>query len=198
MRDLAWVQSRFKVDAWDAIGNRYAAIEAMADRPIADLIMALGILGDDAITQTLWAKLAEGTGRAVLYPYMDEEVVRCASAISWDIRLLKPKHILCEVARRLGISDEITQRPKSSFGISPDRWAGEGGALEPLEVVAGKAVAIKDIRGTRSSDGPMAMTHWHILNYGIWKRLFILGHSLNELHGELDEAIVGLKAVAAS
>ncbi|MGH9537137.1 MAG: asparagine synthase-related protein, partial [Terriglobales bacterium] len=106
---------------------------------------------------------------------------------SWETKLKSPKHILRQVAQKLGVPDFIRNRPKQSFGIVSNRWAEPGGTLEPLIALAAKVVDVKQLRSLQGADPRKAMTLWSLLNYALLKRLLVSGESRQTLRDELTE-----------
>ncbi|MDP3911712.1 MAG: hypothetical protein Q8Q14_15110, partial [Gemmatimonadales bacterium] len=74
-------------------------------------------------------------------------------------------------------------------GIAPDRWASPGGVFEPLVPLAARVMDEKHIRAAQNGEYLTGMTFWTILNYAVWRRLWIQGEPVERLHGELEEAI---------
>jgi hypothetical protein len=52
----------------------------------------------------------------------------------------------------------------------------------------------REIRAVQAVEYSTAMTFWNVLNYAIWKRLWIGGEPLARLLDELEEAMAGLGA----
>jgi hypothetical protein len=124
----------------------------------------------------------------MFYPFTAYPVMDGALSLSWDVKLAQMKRVLLGVARRLEVPEFILTRRKSGLGIDPDRWAVRDGALEPLIALTRGTVdidAIRDLQKTPKRKN--ATTFWSLLNYAIWKRLFIEGASVEAL---LDEAAI--------
>ncbi len=102
---------------------------------------------------------------------------------------LEPKSILRGVARQLELADFIIFRPKSGFGVNVKKWVEKDGVFEPLIPLISKVFNEKQIRKMQSTDPKKAMTFWNMLNYAIWKRLFINNEPLEILLEELNETI---------
>jgi asparagine synthetase B (glutamine-hydrolysing) len=184
-----WVCQYFNVTKSDIIRGRYNSIELFKDRSLYDLISLLDFLGDVCITQSLWSKLGERQKKIVYYPFNNIDMLNYVYSIPWKVKLRNPKNILRGVARKVEVPESIITRPKCSFGVNPGRWAKMGGAFEPLVLLALKTFDEKAIRAMQSVDSGKAMTYWNILNYAVWKRLFIDNEPLQILLDELNEAI---------
>jgi hypothetical protein len=86
------------------------------------------------------------------------------------------------------VPEFVLSRPKRGFGIKAARWAGRGGALEPLLAAAMPVVGAPLLRRFQSADERQAMTLWSLINYAIWKRLLIAGEPAGTLRREVAEA----------
>jgi asparagine synthetase B (glutamine-hydrolysing) len=184
-----WVSRFFQVSDEEIIGGRLSSIQVFKDRSLYDIISIVDFLGDVSVTTAIWSKLAESHGRIVYYPFNDVDILNYAYTIPWKTKLANPKNILREVARRLSIPEFIITRPKSGFGIRPLRWAKRGGIFEPLVSLAVKVFDLQQIQRMQSVNDRDAMTFWNILNYSIWKRLFVEDEPVTELKTELEEAL---------
>src|SRR5207244_767332 len=100
-------------------------------------------------------------------------VIDGASRLSWEEKIRRPKEILRQAARTVGVPEFIITRPKSGFGIAGRDWACRGGLFEPLVSIAAKAFPVDAIRKMQSADLDRRFTFWNMINYGIWKRVVI-------------------------
>ena len=185
--DAEWVKAHYSCSGDDIIRNRLEGLQWAADKCINDVISLYSLHGDVACTAAVWSKLGEGQRKIIYYPFITKEALDLALSIPWEAKLRKPKNILLQAGRKLGISDVILNRQKRSFGIHSDRWAEKGGLLEPLIPVAAKVVDIQMLRSLQGTATHSAMTLWSLLNYAILKRLFILGEPLEDLLNEIRE-----------
>jgi asparagine synthetase B (glutamine-hydrolysing) len=183
-----WASRHFKVSDEDIIGERFSGIEPFRDRSLYDVISILDFLGDVSITTAIWSKLAENHGKTVYYPFNNIDILNYVYTIPWTTKLINPKNILRGVARRLSIPEFIITRPKSGFGVNAERWAKSGGVFEPLVPLAMKVFDPEQIHCVQNINDRNAMTFWNILNYSVWKRLFLQNEPLTLLKSELEEA----------
>jgi asparagine synthetase B (glutamine-hydrolysing) len=182
-----WVCDYFNVAPRLIIKNRYHFIEKFQNRPIYDVWSLYSLLGDEDITLPIWHKLGEANKKILYDPFYDLKVLNYVFLIPWKIKLSKPPNRLRnEIARRGDIPEFIINRPKIAFGIQPDRWAKKGGVFEPLIPLASKVFDEKEIRKMQSAEEKKAMTYWNMLNYSIWKRLYINNEPLEVLLEELE------------
>jgi hypothetical protein len=84
----------------------------------------------------------------------------------------------------------IVDRPKQSFGASPELWGEKGGVLQPLVALCDGVFDKQEIQRMQSSEPGKAMTFWNMLNYSLWKRLCINNEPADKLLGELNENLV--------
>jgi asparagine synthetase B (glutamine-hydrolysing) len=196
--DEQWIHRRFNAGLREVTASRVVALERYADRSILDVLSMLDFLSDIAVTQAVWSKLAESTGKAVYYPFNDQRVLDSAFATPWELKLAEPKGTLRDAARKIGVPEFIITRPKAGFNIGQSKWAPRGAVLEPLVALAAKAWDEKELREMQSYRESSAYTFWAMLNYAIWKRLFIRGESLDVLMDELDRSMAEAPAPQGS
>jgi len=182
-----WVCRHFGVSESDIIGGRYSVIKQFEDRSIYDQIALVSFLGGASVTKSIWNKLGEVQGKIVYYPYGDDNLLHYVHSVPWDLKVRKPKNILREVARMIDLPAFIIDRPKQSFGVSPERWGEKGGVFEPLVDLCGGVLDKRELRKMQSSEPDKAMTFWNMLNYSLWKRLCVDNEPAESLVGELNE-----------
>lgn len=177
----------------DVVGARGAAIESLGAESIYDVLSASELEGTYVLT-TLWSKLAEQTGRHFYCPFTEREVLETGYAIPWEAKLSAPKRVLRDLAGTLGIPEFIITRPKSGFGWPPERWGSRGGAFEALLPLASKTFGKGELAMMQTSETGTAILFWNMLNYAIWRRLFIDNEPLDLLRDELARSIADVKA----
>ena len=187
--DEKWVRRRFQDPRDGVIASRAGTVEPFADRSTLDALSLLDFLSDVAATQSVWSKLAESAGKAVYYPFNAPAVLDAAFSTPWDVKLAEPKGLLRDVARKVGVPEFIITRPKAGFVVSASRWGARGAAFEPLVPLAAKVWGEKELRRMQSSDWCTAFTFWTMVNYALWRRLFIDGEPLDALIEELERSI---------
>jgi asparagine synthetase B (glutamine-hydrolysing) len=184
-----WVCNHFNVTQQDIIEGRYGVIKPFEKRSIYDKISLLAFLGEGAVTQSIWSKIAEDNRKIAYYPFVNTDLLDYTYFIPWIVKLRNPKNVLRGIARHLNIPEFIITRPKSPFGVRDTTWSTKGGILEPLVPLASKVFDEGQIRDMQSRDPKRAMIFWSILNYSIWKRLCINNEPLSKLTGELEQNI---------
>lgn len=187
--DEKWAIDYFNARKSDVIANRYEAIRPYEDRSIYDVLSMLDLVGDIAVTQSIWSKLGERQGRILYYPFSDRGILDTTFSIKWMRKLKEPKSVLRGVARALGVPGFIVERKKSAFGANPDAWARKGAVFEPLVPLAAKCIDKKVITRLQGIEPRRAMTFWNILNYAIWKRLCVDNERIDLLFEELSKSI---------
>lgn len=190
--DIEWVSTYFGASAQDIFRNRRLAIEKLQAENILDAFSALDLIGDVALTQDLWGQISREHGKRQYYAFNDPQVVSAARSVSWDDKLMEPKHLLREAGRRMGVPDTILDRPKLGFGIPSRRWSRPGGLMEPMLKLIDSKVDLELVKEFQSDREASAMVYWNWVNLGIWQRLVIDGENVEHLHAELDEAITQL------
>jgi hypothetical protein len=187
--DEDWVRGRFRAIHDKVIANRAGTVEPFADRSTLDALSLLDFLSDVAATQGVWSKLGESASKAVYYPFNSPAILDAAFSAPWDVKLAEPKGLLRDVARKIGVPEFIITRPKAGFVVGPSRWALRDAAFEPLVPLAAKVWGEAELRRMQSSVWNTAFTFWTMLNYAIWRRLFIDGERLDTLAGELERSM---------
>jgi len=186
-----WVCDYFNVTEKDIIIGRYNSIERFEKRSVYDIASLYSLLSDEAVTLSIYSKIAEGSKKILYSPFHDSIVLNYVFSVPWRLKLRGPEDMFRkEIARQCKVPEFILNRPKSGFSIRTRRWAVKGGTFEPLVPLAAKVFDEKQIRETQSVDINMAMTFWNILNYSIWKRLCIKNEPLELLSQELNDTIL--------
>jgi asparagine synthetase B (glutamine-hydrolysing) len=185
--DLGWIRQHLDADWQEVIAGPKHVLSSYFDSSREDVWALCSLLGDESATINIWSKLAESCGQTMLYPMYDDAVVQSTWRLSWDEKLAPPDNRLRRhLARMAGVPQAILDRPKSGFGVRRVDWATSDGPLEPLVRIAAKHVDPEWFADVRSTDRCKAMTCWNLINYGIWKRLIIIGESCEKLLEELD------------
>lgn len=184
-----WVCNYFKTSEKEIIRTRYDFIKRFEDFSIYDKWSLYSLLGDEDITLSIWTKLGERNNKRLYAPFYDINVLDYVFSMPWKLKLRKQNILRKEIARQAKIPEFIVTRPKSSFGIRPERWSKKGGVFEPLIPLVSKVIDEKHIRSMQSFESKKAMTFWNMLNYAIWKRLCIENEPLEVLIEELDEVM---------
>jgi hypothetical protein len=109
------------------------------------------------------------------------------------VKLAEPKGVLRGVARRIGVPEFIIGRPKADFSANARHWALPGGVLDPLVPLAAKVWDEKELRRLQAKYAadrsmPAAYTFLALLNYSMWKRLFVNREPLHALLDELERS----------
>jgi asparagine synthase (glutamine-hydrolysing) len=181
-----WAMKYFGCSYDDIINSRFRAINKYRNHSLYDLISILGTIDLIRATLEIWNKLAEKNKKMIYNPFCEEELLNYSMSIPWDIKLQKPKNVLRHVARLLKVPEFIITRRKSGFGMGAEAWAVKGGAFEPLIPLCNGIFEREKMVQLQSTDPKKSMTFWNILNYCIWKRLFIYNESVDDLVEELN------------
>lgn len=186
--NFEWVSNYFNINKQEIIKNRYNLIKGFNNHSYFDLVSLMGLLGDSDITISIWSKLAESKKKIMYYPYFYPKLINYSFTIPWKIKLSNFKKILVDIAYKLAIPEFIIKRPKSGFSIKTKKWATKGGVLDSLIPTASKIFRRDLIIHLQSENFEKSMTLWNILNYSIWKRLWIenepASNLLSEIQGE--------------
>ena len=182
-----WACRFFGVNREDIIRSRLEWLDRYEDLSLYDILSLYFAVGASANTQEIWSKFGEENGKGAIYPYSNAELLDLSFSIPWKTKLREKKYLLRKTARKLGVPEFIITRPKSGFGINAEKWARRGTALEPLVPLASKVIDEDEIRALQSADSKLSMSYWNLLNYAVWKRLWIDGEPVEDLQEELSE-----------
>jgi len=194
--DFDWVGKHYGPGREQVIAYRLEQLKRVA-RKSFDEVFAFYTLNycDLAVGVSTWSKLGEAQNKILYYPFASQEVLDTSFSVPWEIKLKSLKHLARGVGRHLGVPDFILNRRKESFGIASYRWAERNGPLEPLVVLAAKAVELEQLRDLQGREPRKAMTLWSLLNYAVLIRLFVRGESKESLLSELEENRLAQKAI---
>lgn len=156
---------------------------------IYDSISLIDILGDISTTISIWEKIAEANNKRIYFPFCNKELIDYSFSMPWNIKLKSPKNILRLVGKACNLPEFIITRRKSGFGVQPKAWALNGGIFDPLIPLCEKIFEKDEITDVQSDVPDKAMIFWNMLNYAIWKRLFIYDEPISVLLNEFEEQI---------
>ncbi len=183
-----WISEKFNVTKHEIIKNRLLKTRRFEDRPVYEVIPIHDVLGDNANTQSTWARIGEAHQKIVHYPFNHPDLINLLISIPSAIKHRGYKYILRGVARHYGLPEFIITRPKLGFNPQTTKALLEEKLFEPLIPVASKVFDEQQIRKLQSCDWDYKFwTFWNILNYSIWKRLCINNEATEVLLEELTE-----------
>jgi asparagine synthetase B (glutamine-hydrolysing) len=182
-----WVCTHFNVTENDIIRDRYKIIKNFENLSVNDIWSLYSLFGDEQISLSIWSKIGEENKKILYFPYYDQTVLDYAFSIPWKLKLKRPEGDLRKkLAHQAQIPPFIINRPKSSFGMRSDRWAEKDSIFQSMIPLASKILNEKEICAMQSSEPKKAMTFWNMINYSIWKRLWINNEPLEVLIEELE------------
>lgn len=181
-----WVLDKFGCHKEALFLSRLELVNQIRNHSIYDVVSLLSLMGEGAVTETVWSKIGEACGRFVDYPFLDPELLRFAYRTSWEAKLREPKWLIRGALRRLNVPEFIVRRPKSSFGLNHSGWARKGGIFEPFVALATPVFPEPVLRSLQTNESPDASTFWALLNYALWKRICVDGEPVGLLQEELE------------
>jgi asparagine synthetase B (glutamine-hydrolysing) len=181
-----WVRTYFNVTANDIIKDRYEVIKEFSRMSMYDIWSRYSLYGDEDVTLGIWSKVGEGNKKILYYPYYDIDALNYAFSIPWHLKLQSYRALTKELSRKGKLPEFIINRPKSALSIHSPEWAKRGGVFEPLVPIVTKVLDEREIRQMQTSDWRNMSTFWNMVNYSIWKRLFINNEPLDVLFEELN------------
>ncbi len=184
-RNKDWVCKYLNVSIKDINASRYELLKLLNNNSICDKLSVLYI-NDELISTSNWSKICEFNSKIIYYPFLDLKLLNNAFSINWAVKLKHPKNVLQGVARDLYIPEFIIKRKKIGIAVQNKQWIT---VLNPLIALASKCFDKNIITDFQSKGSHPHWMFWIILNYAIWKRLFIDNESLDTLREELSKAL---------
>ncbi len=187
--DRRWLRHHLKCTDELMVRDRVKTMAPYAGRDPRDCVSILAFLSETAETQALWGRLAEAQGMCFTYPFQDPAVSDLTYRIPWEAKLRGSKPVARAAAVALGVPKDIVYRPKASFDIDPHKWASRGGIFEPLIPLAAPMVGEATLRELQTPYVFKAHTLWTVINYALWKRMFLNNETAKSLHAKLDDSM---------
>lgn len=183
--DRSIVQRLFPCDDAALLGERPSLLEAYQDRPLLDLVTAVGLLSHVHAAITIWGKLAEASGIYLACPYTSPSVLAAATTVPWNVKLREKKHLVRAALRQLGVSETLIARRKLSFGFPARFWAPKGALFQPIVDMAARVHNAGVLESLQREEEGGSMVLWCLLNQFLWTQLFEVGQSVEDLSGEI-------------
>lgn len=171
--DRRWAKQYFGVEDDALVATRMNVVKQFNVRSILDAFSILDTIASVSYTQDLWGKLAQTYGMTMYFPFNSPAMLKPVYALPWEAKLAEPKRFLREVGQSIGVPNFILTRPKRGFGVGAEHWAPRGGAFEPLVRLAAPVFGEDILRQFQKPDIKPAMTFWNLINYAVWKRIWI-------------------------
>lgn len=173
-----WVADHFSKNVWaEAWAGRQALAQRLTGCSIFEQLFYYSWFGESAHTQNEWADMSWRRGRAFYCPVKSRAMREYSLSLPPELKYKERKHLARELAKEIGVPPEFIHRPKSSMGLWPDVWAVKGGIFDVYRTLCLDHFEQKDIEEQQSPQKARAFTFWNMINYSIWKKLFIEGIS---------------------
>lgn len=183
--DRGIVQQLLSCDDAAILGERPLLLEAYCDRPLLDLVTAVGLLSDVHATIAIWGKLAEASGIYLACPYTSPSVLEASMTVPWEVKLQEKKHLVRAALRQLGVPEALITRRKLSFGFPVRCWAPKGALFQPIVDMATQVHNARVLESLQREEEGASMVLWCLLNQFLWAQLFEVGRSVEDLSGEI-------------
>lgn len=161
--------------------NNTKVMEQLNKLNSLDKDFILDLVGDVDITLHSWSTCASINNLSMEYPFFKEDYIKKISKIEWAERLKERKFYLKEIARAYGIDKNIINRKKASFGPISRGW---GNFILILIQIYEPFFIKKELKKFIQKKENRYIL-WNILNYSIWKKIYIEGCSANSLKEEI-------------
>ncbi len=183
--DIDWVKDTYGVNSPRIIENRRAFLDNYRDWPLMDKITLLTLAAECDTTMRIWGKLAEHTGRIVLYPYAYPDLLLYLMSLDWKLKARQTKFILRNLADRMEFPREIIYRPKRSFGFPAEHWALPGTLFQPLVDMAAEMFGEKTLSSLQSGENGKAMILWGLINYYLLEKIVVGKTAVSDVKDEI-------------
>lgn len=178
------------------LGERPRLLDPYQDRSLLDQVTAVGLLSGIHPTIAIWGKLAEASGVYLACPYTSPSVLAEVTTVPWEVKLREKKHLVRTALRRLGVPETLIARPKLSFGFPTRFWAPKGALFQPIVDMAAREHDAGVLESLQREERGVSMVLWCLLNQFLWRQLFEVGRSVEDLSGEiLDRRRTAAKSV---
>jgi asparagine synthetase B (glutamine-hydrolysing) len=171
--DIDWVRAHFGRGLGPIVEGRRKFLDHYKDWSVLDRLTLLQYTSEVDETMKIWGKLAEHSGRVMIYPFSNPDLIFALFNIGWKLKGREPKYLLRKLAARLGVPDQIINRPKRGFGFPARFWAPPGALFQPLIDMAGEMFDPRLLRSLQVEDPGRAMVLWGFLNIYLWHKTLI-------------------------
>jgi hypothetical protein len=185
--DEEWATHRFNTSIEEIISRQEQALTSYKNYSILDLYSICRVLGRMALNGSTLIKFGEKHGKNIFFPFLNDLLVYYSFQIPWKIKLKTPKYILRKVAKKIGVPEFIITRPKIGFPTRAEDWALPGKFMECFVPICKNYFTEKEIRGMQSKKTYKYATFWFMINYSIWKQIFIENKSPEILKKQLNK-----------
>jgi hypothetical protein len=183
--DINFVCDYFKVERFDVFKDLYNLLKPYSELTPHDLNSTRSLYTYNALTLSTWSKICESNQKAFYVPFND--LGEYTYKIPKEITYSSTKFLQKEVMRYYEVPEYIMNRKKRGFNPVKTEPLLRGGIFDPLIPVASKAFDEEIIRRMQPKtwSWDKFWSFWHLINYSIWKRIFIDNEPKESLLEEL-------------
>lgn len=185
--DQEFVAQKFGFSLKEIVEELAERLEPFLGNSLYDLVTIHSLLTFESLS--MLNKLAEKHGRKVYFPFLNDLLVDYAFQLPWKFKLREKKYVLRQVARKMGIPSFIIDRPKSAFRTKAEYWALPGKLLEPFVTICSGVFTEREFRLMQSTNPRKCATLWLMVNYALWKLMYIDQADPSELKKKLNELV---------
>jgi hypothetical protein len=188
--DVEWVTHKFNTSLEEIVSRQAQALTPYKQYSMLDLFSIYLGMGQILMNiDTTLKKFGEKHGKKIFFPFFNDLLVYYSFQIPWKTKLKGPKYILRRLAKRIGVPKFIITRPKIGFPTKAEDWALPGKFMECFVPICKNYFTEKEIRGMQSKDPSKYATFWFMINYSIWKEIFIENKSPEILKKQLNDIL---------
>ena len=179
--NMEFICEYFGIKPFEVIKDIHHILNNYSNRARQEINGIRSLYCFNAMTISTWSKICESNQKGFYIPY--NAMIDYSYTIPIEIKESSPKILQKEIMRQYGIPEYILNREKRGFNPVDTAPLLKGGIFEPLIPVASKTFDESIIRKIQPKkwDWERFWTFWHIINFAIWKRLYINNESKETL-----------------
>ncbi|MEK6928714.1 MAG: asparagine synthetase B family protein [Nanoarchaeota archaeon] len=163
--------------------NKREFLERLNGYNKIDRDFLVDIEGDVDNTINSWTKCANSNSFSIIYPFFQKRFIREVGKMDWKFRLKEPKHILRKLGRKNNLSEELITRKKGTFGPISNNWGEYLFCILPISYTYFNKKKLRSFISNKKNRYIL----WNIINYSIWRKIFIDGISPNDIKIQLNK-----------
>ncbi|MDO8508589.1 MAG: asparagine synthase-related protein [Nanoarchaeota archaeon] len=163
--------------------NKRKFLEKLNGYKKIDRDFIIDLEGDVDNTINSWTKCVNNNSFSIIYPFFQKKFIQEVSKVNWKSRLTEPKFILRWLARKNNLSENLIIRKKGSFGPISDKWGELLHSILPISYDYFDKCKLYKF----AIDKENRYILWNVINYSIWKKIFIEKQPHNKIKIQLSK-----------
>ncbi|KPJ56536.1 hypothetical protein AMJ49_04645 [Parcubacteria bacterium DG_74_2] len=164
--------------------NRKLFLLNLKDFSDLDKDFVFNLRGDTDITLNCWTKCVNYNSLFIIYPLFQKKFISEINKLKWETRIRESKYYLKKLARENNIPKRLIYRKKGTFGPISKAWSKSFFSLLPLCYDYFDKKGFKNMKRKENR-----YILWNIINYSIWRKIFIENKSYKKIEKEIEKII---------